>query len=153
MDVENPRPSQKTEGPPATGTRDRVPIPVDLRHDRREGTQLRSGMANSDYTKCTQHLDRAYISNRWRCYHLVVAVPPGDVEIEEESSPPPNNTHPKTVEIWSRRTESKPPSKDGPTPTTKTSTSSLPRTNVLYLKRERTVSGNCHSRESNRRRS
>ena len=98
MEVENPQPSQKTEGPPATGTRDRVPMLVDPRHDRREGAQLRPGMANSDYTKCTQHLDRAYILNRWRCYHLVVVAPPGDVEIEEESSPPtpPNKTRPKT---------------------------------------------------------
>ena len=113
MGVENPRPSQKTEGPPATGTRDRVPMLVDARHDRREGAQLRASMANSDYTKCTQRLDRAYISNRVRCYHLVVAAPPRDVEIEEESSttttatttattptptPTPTHTHTHTPE-------------------------------------------------------
>ena len=84
MDFENPRPSKKTGGPPATGTRDRVPMLVDPRHDRREGAQLRPGMVNYDYTKCTQRLDRAHISNRWRCYHLVVAAPPGDREIERE---------------------------------------------------------------------
>ena len=48
MDVENFRPPQKTEGPPATGTRDRVPTLVDPRHDRREGAPLRPGMANGD---------------------------------------------------------------------------------------------------------
>ena len=133
MNFENPRPSQKTEGPPATGTRDRVPMLVDLRHDHQEGVQLHHGMVNYDYTKCTQRLDRAHISNRWKCYHLVVAAPPGDVEIEEVNPPPPppRTKHARRqVEIWSRHTESKPPSKDGPTPATKTSITSLPRTNV-----------------------
>ena len=40
MDVENLRPSQKTRGQPATGTRDRVPMLINPRHDRREGAQL-----------------------------------------------------------------------------------------------------------------
>ena len=129
MDVENPRPSQKTEGPPATGTRDRVPMLMDPRHDCREGAQLRPGIANSIYTKCTQRLDRAYISNRWRCYHFMVAAPPGDVEIEEES-PPSNKTRPKTGGDLEQTHRIETPSKDGPTTATKTSTSSLPRTNV-----------------------
>ena len=132
MDGENFLPPQKTEGQPAMGTRDRVPTLVDPRHDRWEGTPLRPGMANCDYTKCTQCLDGVYISKRTRCHHLVVTAPLGDVAIEEERSPPP---HPRRharrqVEIWSRHTKSKPPSKDDPTPATKTSTSSLPRTNV-----------------------
>ena len=84
MEVENFRPSQKTEGQPATGTSDRVPKLVDPRHDCREGAQLHPSMANCEYTKCTQRLDRVYISKRTRCHHLVVAAPLGDVAIEEE---------------------------------------------------------------------
>ena len=61
MDGENFRPPQKTEGQPATGTRDRVPTLVDPRLDGREGAPLRPGMGKCDYTKCTQRLDRVYI--------------------------------------------------------------------------------------------
>ena len=89
------RPFQKTEGPPATGTRGHVPMLMDPRHDRREGAKLRPGMANNDYMKCTQRQDRAYILNRRRCYHLMVAAPPGDVEIEEESHPPHDQDTPE----------------------------------------------------------
>ena len=69
MDIENSRPPQKTDGQPATGTRDRVPTQVDPRHDRREGAPLRPGIANWAYTKCTQRLDGVYISERTRCHH------------------------------------------------------------------------------------
>ena len=97
MDGENSLPPQKMEGQPATGTRDRVPTLVDPRHDRREGAPLRPGMANCDYTKCSQRLDGVYILKRMRCHHLVVAAPLGDVAIEEESSlAPPKKTRPKT---------------------------------------------------------
>ena len=135
MDGENFRSPQKTEGQPATSTRDRVPALVDPRHDRREGAPLRPGMANCDYTNCTQRLDGVNISKRTRCHHLVVTAPLGDMAIEEQSSNPPP-PHPRRrhtrrpVQIWSRRTKSKPLSKDGLTLSTKTSTSSLPRMNV-----------------------
>ena len=99
MYVKNFRPPQKTEGQPATGTRDRVSMLVDPRHDRREGAPLRPGMANCDYTKCTQRLDGVYISKRTRCHHLVVAAPLGDMAIGDrgEFTPPPSKkTRPKT---------------------------------------------------------
>ena len=49
---------------------------------------LTSQIPHCDYMKCTQRLDRVYISKRTRCHHLVVAAPPGDVAIGEESSTP-----------------------------------------------------------------
>ena len=121
---------------------------MDPCHDRREGAQVRPGMANSDYTKCTQRLDRAYISNRWRCYHLVVAASPGDVEIEEESSIPPPTKQDTSEGRW--RSGADTPNRN---PRQRMVRHRPPRPapprfqGRMYLKRERTVSGKLIRRE------
>ena len=141
MDGENFRPPQKMEGQLATGTTDHVPTLVDPHHDRREGAPLRPGMANCDYTKCTPRLDGVYISKRTR---LVVTAPLGDVAIEEESSPPPPS--PRKRHARSRwRSGADTPNRNHRQRTVR---DRPPRPvpprfqGRMYLKRERTVSGN-----------
>ena len=131
MDSENFRPPQKTEGQPATGTRDRVPMLEDPCHDRREGAPLRPVKAKRDYTKCTQRPDGVYISKR--------TSPPPEDRWRSRADAPNRKHHPRTVRQQPPRPA--PPRFQG----------------RMYLKRERTVSGNefvtrCPNRESIRRR-
>ena len=78
------------------GTRDRAPTLVNPRHDRREGAPLRPGMANCDYTKCTQRSRRSI--------HF------------EKNEVPPLSGHSTSWRHGDRRGESPPPPPEEDTP-------------------------------------